>query len=130
MIFSTLKSNLMTQLSLINPILPAHSAKPITECIILGLKDNELTITATDISVTLVNKVEVNGVEDGTVVVHGKKFINIVKSLPDTLLTVKKEGGLVKIISNNIKCRISTLNRLFFYNHILSDKCKQIKQYI
>jgi len=107
MIFSTLKSNLMNQLLLINPILPAHSAKPITECIILCLKDNGLTITATDISVTLVNKVEVNGVEDGTVVVHGKKFINIVKSLPDVLLTVKKEGGLVKIISNNIKFELA-----------------------
>lgn len=107
MIFSTLKSNLMNQLSLINPILPSHSAKPITECVILELKDNELTITATDISVTLVNKVEVNGVENGTVVVHGKKFINIIKSLPDIVLTVKKEGSLVKIISNNIKFELA-----------------------
>jgi DNA polymerase III subunit beta len=107
MIFSTLKSNLMTQLSLINPILPSHSAKPITECIILSLNDNELTVTATDISVTLVNKVEVNGVENGTVVVHGKKFINIIKSLPDVLITVKKESGSVKIISNNIKFELA-----------------------
>ncbi len=107
MIFSTLKSNLMTQLSLINPILPSHSAKPITECIILSLNDNELTITATDISVTLVNKIEVNGVENGTVVVHGKKFINIIKSLPDVVLTVKKDGGMVKIISNNIKFELA-----------------------
>ncbi len=107
MIFSTLKSNLMEQLSLINPILPSHSAKPITECIILSLKENTLTITATDISVTLVNNLEVNGVENGTVVVHGKKFINIIKSLPDIVLTVKKEGNLVKIISNNIKFELA-----------------------
>jgi DNA polymerase III subunit beta len=107
MIFSTLKSNLMNQLTLINPILPSHSAKPITECIILSLNDNELTITATDISVTLVNKVEVNGVENGVVVVHGKKFINIVKSLPDVLITIKKEAGSVKIISNNIKFELA-----------------------
>lgn len=107
MIFSTLKSNLMNQLSLISPILPSHSAKPITECIILSLKDNELTVTATDISVTLVNKVEVNGVENGTVVVHGKKFINIIKSLPDVVMTVKKDGGMVKIISNNIKFELA-----------------------
>ncbi|MFO7809779.1 MAG: DNA polymerase III subunit beta [Candidatus Delongbacteria bacterium] len=107
MIFSTLKSNLMNQLSLINPILPSHSAKPITECIILSLKDNQLTITATDISITLINNIEVNGVENGTVVIHGKKFINIIKSLPDIVLTVKKEGGVVKIISNNIKFEIA-----------------------
>ncbi|MCK4980987.1 MAG: DNA polymerase III subunit beta [Candidatus Delongbacteria bacterium] len=138
MIFSVLKSNLMGQLSLINPILPLHSTKPITECIILNLKENNLTITATDLSVTLVNNIDVNGAEDGIVVVHGKKFISIIKSLPDSNITVKKEGSVVKIISNNIKFEVvitedyndfPTTPKSLSGNHLSIDSLK-LKKYI
>ncbi|NOR45035.1 MAG: DNA polymerase III subunit beta [Candidatus Delongbacteria bacterium] len=138
MIFSVLKSSLMGQLSLISPILPLHSTKPITECIILNLKENNLTITATDLSVTLVNNVDVNGAEDGIVVVHGKKFISIIKSLPDSNITIKKEGSVVKIISNNIKFEVVITEdyndfpatpKSLSGNHLAIDSLK-LKKYI
>ena len=107
MIFTISKSTLMHQLGLINPILPVHSTKPITECIILDLKDNILKITATDLSITLVSNLEVNGVEDGISVIHGKRFYSIIKSLPESNITIKKENKIVKIISGTIKFEVS-----------------------
>ena len=106
MIFSTTKANLLDFLSLVNPLLPAHSTKPITECVLLDLKENTLTITATDLTVTLVSDIEVNGVENGVVAIHGKRFYSIIKELPEATISIKQENSVVKIICGTIKFEI------------------------
>jgi len=107
MVFSTSKANITEQLNLVAPILPSRSTKPITECILLDLKGDTLKFTATDLSITYVSEIEVNGAEDGIIAVHGKKLISIIKGLPESTITLKKEDNVLKIISGTIKFEIT-----------------------
>lgn len=107
MIFSTSKQNLLEQLNLITPILPSHSTKPITECIKMELEGDKLFLTATDLSITLITNVEVNGSEDGICVVQGKKFLSIIKKLPvSETIYIKKEKSSLKISSGSAKFEV------------------------
>lgn len=138
MIFSTTKANLMEFLSLVNPLLPAHSTKPITECVLLDLKENILKITATDLTVTLVSDIEVNGVEDGVVAIHGKRLFSIIKELPEATISIKQENSVVKIICGSIKFEVvitedfsdyPTIPQKIDSNKIVMDSLK-LKKYL
>ncbi len=107
MIFTTSRTNFLTYLSLISPVLPTHSNKPITECVKLQLVENDLKITATDLSTTFVSVVEVNGSIDGGAVVDGKKLLSIIRGLPDGKIQIKKDENILKIISGTIKFELT-----------------------
>jgi len=138
MIFSSSKSNMMDFLVLVNPLLPAHSTKPITECVLMQLTGNNLKITATDLTVTLVSDIEVNGVEDGTVAIHGKRLFNIIRELPDATISIKQENSVIKIICGTIKFEVvvtedfsdfPTVPQKIEINKILMDSLK-LKKYL
>jgi len=107
MIFSVSKTSLLNKLLLAAPILPSRAANPIYECIMLELKENDLSIVVSDNSITQISKLKVNNVEDGVVVVQGKKFINIVKSFPETNITFKLENKVLKIVADKIKFELT-----------------------
>ncbi|MBN1971734.1 MAG: DNA polymerase III subunit beta [Candidatus Delongbacteria bacterium] len=105
--FKILRSLMNEQMGIINPILPSRSTKPIAECIMLKLEGNNLNITATDLSYTYVSNVEVEGSEDGIVIVPGKKFFSIIKGLPEGEVTLIKEENSLLIIMGRIKFEVS-----------------------
>ncbi|PID29416.1 MAG: DNA polymerase III subunit beta [Candidatus Cloacimonadota bacterium] len=107
MILEISKSVLQEKLNIINPILPVRSTKPIAECILMELKGNELSIVATDLSLTYVSTIEVNGKEDGIIIVPGKKFSTIIKGLPEGNITLEKKDSMLNIKINSIKFEIA-----------------------
>ena len=82
--------------------IPGKTTLQILYNLLFKLKGNDLEIRATDLDMTLVLKVVVEGHEDGTIVVNAKKLLEIVKELPDFpvlisvedyLFTIKSESG-------------------------------------
>jgi DNA polymerase-3 subunit beta len=82
--------------------IPSKTTLQILYNLLFRLKGNELEIRATDLDMTIVLKLEVDGHQDGSIVVNARKLLEVVKELPDFpvivsvddyLFTVKSESG-------------------------------------
>jgi DNA polymerase-3 subunit beta len=82
--------------------IPSKTTLQILYNLLFQLKGNELEIRATDLDMTIVLKLEVEGHEDGAIVVNARKLLEVVKELPDFpvlvsvddyLFTIKSESG-------------------------------------
>lgn len=83
-------------------VVPTKTSLPILSTFLMEAKNGRLQMTANDLDVSLTTFVDCEISEEGQVAVPGKKFFEIVRSLPDD--TVKIETGGEKIA---IKCRKS-----------------------
>jgi DNA polymerase-3 subunit beta len=81
---------------------PSKTTLQILYNLLFQLKGNELEIRATDLDMTIVLKLQVEGHEDGSIVVNARKLFEVVKELPDFpviisvddfLFTIKSESG-------------------------------------
>jgi DNA polymerase-3 subunit beta len=82
--------------------IPSKTTLQILYNLLFRLEGNTLEIRATDLDMTIVLKLEVEGHEDGAIVVNARKLLEVVKELPDFpvivsvddyLFTVKSESG-------------------------------------
>lgn len=73
-------------------IIPTRSTLPILSNLLLQLDGNRLRLTSTDLDLYAVTDIAVDGQEDGTVTIPGRKFTDIVRELPDELITLATEN--------------------------------------
>ena len=82
--------------------IPSKTTLQILYNLLFQLKGGELEIRATDLDMTIVLKLQVEGHEDGAIVVNARKLLEVVKELPDFpviisvddfLFTIKSETG-------------------------------------
>src|SRR5690606_10931155 len=82
--------------------IPSKTTLQILYNLLFRLTGNTLEIRATDLDMTIVLKLEVEGHEDGAIVVNARKLLEVVKELPDFpvivtvddyIFTVKSESG-------------------------------------
>jgi DNA polymerase-3 subunit beta len=82
--------------------IPSKTTLQILYNLLFRLEGNTLEIRATDLDMTIVLKLEVEGHEDGSIVVNARKLLEVVKELPDLpvlvsvddyLFTVRSESG-------------------------------------
>jgi len=82
--------------------IPSKTTLQILYNLLFELKGNELEIRATDLDMTIVLKLTVEGHENGSIVVNARKLLEVVKELPDFpviisvdefLFTIKSESG-------------------------------------
>ena len=96
----------------INATLKAVASKttmPILECFLIEAKNNLLTITATDLDLGIEYSMDANIVEEGRVTIDAKMFSEIIRKLPESiitisineqkLLTIECEGSLFKLVT-------------------------------
>lgn len=105
--FTINKQDLLEHLNIITPLISRNSIKPILECLRIDLKGNKLNLTATDLSVTLLSDIIVNGKIDGFCLIEAKRLLSIVKKLPSKDIEIKKEDNKVRISSGKAKFDIS-----------------------
>lgn len=67
----------------------------------LVLTDDNLTIKATDQKMSYVSEMTVQGIENGSTTVVCDKFLNIIKSLPETDIAFEENGEQIKIKPEN-----------------------------
>ena len=77
---------------------------PILANVLLIIKNDQLSITATDLEVELVASTKVNVKQEGQITVSGRKFIDICKALPEKAeLIVQLKGEKLSIKSGRSK---------------------------
>ncbi len=84
-------------LTKVGTVIPAKSTMPILENILFELAGNVLTVSATDLAVSLTTSREVKGAADGKVAVPAKRLLDTVRSLPDTEVTVIVDAASNKV---------------------------------
>ena len=80
----------------VNKVIKAISTKknnPILECIKLSARDSLLTLTATDMELTIEKKVVADVVIDGDILVPGKFFSDFIRTLNEETLTLECSNG-------------------------------------
>jgi len=95
--------DLLRKLNGISSVVPTKTSLPILSTFLLESKgDGKITLTANDLDVSLTNTLECETEGGGAVAIPGKKFFEIVRSLPEDTVVLEADGERI-----SIKCRKS-----------------------
>ncbi len=88
--FIVSSTSLSSHLQAVGRVINAKNTLPILDCFLFQLKENMLSITASDGETTMVTSVEVNNSkEDGDFAVNAKTILDALKEVPEQPLTFK-----------------------------------------
>ncbi len=107
MIIKVLQENLSASLNNLTKAIPHKPQLPILSSILLEAKNNECTISATDLYFGVRSGVQADIHEEGTIVVPGKQFKEIISSLPKGVLTLEFKDKEFNILSEKTKTSLS-----------------------
>lgn len=109
--FSVNKTEFFHSLQKVIGVLPAKTTIPVLSNILLSLRENLLSISATDLEISISTNCSVTDAQDGAIAVPGRKFFDIVRELPDLPLTIEvddrkhlkltTEKGIYKLIGED-----------------------------
>ncbi len=104
--FVVSSSELLSHLQAISRAIASKSQLPVLDCFLFDLKDKSLSITASDLEVTMTTNMETDSTDgDGLVALPSKILLEILKKLPEQPLTfdISMETMGVDIISERGK---------------------------
>jgi DNA polymerase III subunit beta len=87
--FTASQSSLLSALIPVSAVVPSKSPMPALAHIQAVLKGNSLSFAATDLEVSMENKLQVTGQEDGKSLIPARKFMDLLRELPDEQLTIQ-----------------------------------------
>jgi len=101
--FTANSIELQRTLNKVGGVVPAKSTIPILENILCDLSGNDLTITATDLAISLTVSLQVRGSEEGKIAIPARRLMDTMRSLPDTgaAFAVDEASGKVRITTDN-----------------------------
>lgn len=108
--FSINQSELQNALSVVLKGVSTRSTLPILSGVLLDVRDDTLTLQATDLELSIHYTVSALVEETGRAVVPGKLFSDIVKNLPDAAVHVEAEEESAIITCDTASFSIKTLN--------------------
>ena len=85
--FSIQSADLQKGLSVISGVIPSKSTLPILENFLFEVGDSLLTMTATDLDISMSNCLKVKATDNGKIVIPAKRLLETVRSLPNTDIT-------------------------------------------
>jgi DNA polymerase-3 subunit beta len=89
-------------------IVPSKTTLQVLTNFYLSLKGEELTLTATDLDLSMKSMVAVKGEKDGDVTVNARKLFEIIRELPEGNVTVAVENHVLQITSEKgFTCKIA-----------------------
>ena len=101
MIFEVSSSELLKKLQIASGAISSNPVIPILEDYLFELSGNELTVSATNLEVTIISTLSVMGSENGRVAVPAKILLDTLKALPDQPIkfNVEEESNVVNLKS-------------------------------
>lgn len=105
-----LQENLNTSLQHLQKAIPSKPQLPILSSILIEIKNNQCTLSATDLYFAVRCTVQVDSEDSATFVVPGKQFKEIISSLNPGVLTVTYENTALTITSDKTKTTLSCLS--------------------
>jgi DNA polymerase-3 subunit beta len=86
----------------ISSVVPTKTSLPILSTFLMEVKDNAMRMTANDLDVSLTTVIPCEVQGEGEIAVPGKKFFEIIRSLPEDQVEISADGPRL-----SIKCRKS-----------------------
>lgn len=90
---------LAKSLNLLKRVISNSSSLPILSCFLFEIQENKLKITSSDLDITFVSELECESKENGSFAVGADIILEILKSLPDQLITLLFENKNLEIKS-------------------------------
>lgn len=104
------REKLLGPLQAVIGVVERRQTMPVLANVLLGVGQGRLSITATDLEVELVSTTEVSVQQGGDITVPGRKFLDILRALPEkTAVTVTVEGEKLVIRAGRSRFSLSTL---------------------
>lgn len=85
--FSASINDLASALAKVSGAIPPRSPMPVLENVLLRLEDSTLSLTATDMDITIETRLSVRGEQNGSLLVPAKRFTDTVRALTEGELT-------------------------------------------
>ena len=103
---------LLKQLQLLNGVLNSNNTLPILDNFLFEMKQDELTLSASDLETSMNTRIAIQCKEEGMIAVPAKLLLDILKSLPDQPLTFDVDGKTfgIEITSDNGKYKLTGQN--------------------
>jgi DNA polymerase III subunit beta len=104
------REKLLAPLQAVIGVVERRQTMPVLANVLLGVRQGQLSITATDLEVELVASTEVAVQEPGDITVPGRKLLDILRALPEKLsVSLAVEGEKVVIKAGRSRFSLSTL---------------------
>ena len=104
--FSCSQSTLVKALNIVSKAVTSRTTIPILKGILINVDENGfVTMSASDLDISIENKFEVVDYEPGEIVVQAKLFSDIIRKLPSDIIYIEENEGNVLI-----KCSSSEFN--------------------
>ena len=108
--FSAEREAILAPLQNVMGVVERRQTMPILANVLLSGKNGKLSVTATDLEVELVASSAVDLQEPGDVTVPGRKFLDIIRALPErAMVTVTVDGERALVRSGKSRFTLSTL---------------------
>ena len=108
--FSAEREAILAPLQNVMGVVERRQTMPILANVLLSGKNGKLSVTATDLEVELVASSAVDLQEPGDVTVPGRKFLDIIRALPErAMVTVTVDGERAHVRSGKSRFTLSTL---------------------
>jgi DNA polymerase III subunit beta len=95
---------------------------PVLANILLQTENNKLKVSATNLEIGVVKSVSAEILEDGEITVPSRVLLEIVSSLPQSMLELESSGDQIKISTKNFNGTINGINASEFPNIPLSSE--------
>jgi DNA polymerase III subunit beta len=104
------REKLLTPLQAVIGVVERRQTMPVLANVLLGVAQGKLSIAATDLEVELVAATEVSVQQPGDITVPGRKFLDILRALPDkSTVSISAEGDKAIIKAGRSRFSLSTL---------------------
>lgn len=105
-------SSLLQKLQLINGVISSRAVIPILEYFLFEVENGILTVTGTDLEISMRTKISVEAQDEGKVAIPTQLILDILKTLPEqpVTFTIDEENHAIELTSDNGKYKISGEN--------------------
>ena len=101
------KANLLNGVQIVSKAVPSKTTMPILECILIDASQEKIKLTANDMELGIETIIDGDIVEKGIIALDAKIFLEIVRKLPDNMITIQTDSSLnVVIICEKAKFNI------------------------
>lgn len=94
-----LKSNLLNGVQVVSRAVPNKTTMSILECILIDASNGIITLTANDMDLGIETIIEGDIVEKGIIALDAKIFLEIVRKLPDSYITIESDSSFKTLIT-------------------------------
>ncbi len=93
------KSNLLSGVQIVSKAVPNKTTMSILECILIDSNNGEIKLTANDMELGIETIIEGDIVEKGMIALDAKIFLEIVRKLPDSDITIETDSNFKTTIT-------------------------------